>query len=98
MKKPFFSSCNGGGGNVKNGRLSEEETPQATTKKSKNDNNAVSASPIPREPFDLAQLKAYGKYKSPVMHAKFYQLINILVRSTISQLYFHKRVILQLVL
>ena len=64
MKKPFFSSCNGGGGNVKNGRLSEEETPQpqAATKKSKNDNNAVSASPIPREPFDLAQLKAYGKH------------------------------------
>ena len=55
---------------MKNGRLSEDETSQPATaaqqqqqslatKKSKNDSNA-SASPIPREPFDLAQLKAYG--------------------------------------
>ena len=32
---------------------------QQSMKKGKNDTNA-SASPIPREPFDLAQLKAYG--------------------------------------
>lgn len=54
-------SCNGG--SVKNGRLSEDEVQPAqhATKKSKNDSNA-SASPIPREPFDLAQLKAYDNH------------------------------------
>ena len=60
-----FSSCNGA--SIKNGRLSEDETSQPAaaqqqspaTKKSKNDSNA-SASPIPREPFDLAQMKVYG--------------------------------------
>ena len=36
---------------------------QQSMKKGKNDTNA-SASPIPREPFDLAQLKAYGKVLS----------------------------------
>ena len=36
---------------------------QQSMKKGKNDTNA-SASPIPREPFDLAQLKAYGKVYS----------------------------------
>ena len=61
---PIFSSCNGGGGSVKNGRLSVDSegqpVSQQSMKKGKNDTNA-SASPIPREPFDLAQLKAYGK-------------------------------------
>ena len=37
---------------------------QQSMKKGKNDTNA-SASPIPREPFDLAQLKAYGKTNWP---------------------------------
>ena len=60
---PIFSSCNGGGGSVKNGRLSVDSEGQPVSQqkqKGKNDSNA-SASPIPREPFDLAQLKAYGK-------------------------------------
>ena len=59
---PIFSSCNGGGGSVKNGRLSVDSEGQPVSQqkqKGKNDSNA-SASPIPREPFDLVQLKAYG--------------------------------------
>ena len=47
------AACNG----IKNGRIADEGTPPAA-KRSKPEN---SGSPIPREPFELAQLKSYGE-------------------------------------
>jgi len=65
QKRPREESPADDCGSVKNGRLSVDSegqpVSQQSMKKGKNDSNA-SASPIPREPFDLAQLKAYDNH------------------------------------
>lgn len=59
------SPCNNGSNGAatngsNNGKIGEMATEEPLAKKSKTENNGAS-SPLPREPFDVAQLKSYGK-------------------------------------
>ena len=57
----FFSTCTNG---IRNGRVPSGDDEATPAKRSKVAGNADSAtaSPTPREPFELAQLKTYGDY------------------------------------
>lgn len=53
-------SLNGATNGSNNGKMAEATDAEPVAKKSKSENNGAS-SPVPREPFDVAQLKNYGK-------------------------------------
>ena len=65
-----LSSCNGNnssnnGTNVaKNGKLGTEDSDSGKRNKAE---NPSSTSPIPKEPYDIAQLKSYGKCTAEVI-------------------------------
>ena len=74
----FFGTCTNG---IRNGRVPSGDDEATPAKRSKVAGNADSAtaSPTPREPFELAQLKTYGNYfsfKNPWLFSKLFPFVD----------------------
>ena len=69
----IFSTCTNG---IRNGRVPSGDDEATPAKRSKVDETA---SPIPREPFELAQLKSYGDFKIDIITEYHLDLIVLFV-------------------